>query len=189
MNSHAELLALQLPPVAYDRNAPKLNAEISAEGGALDAAASAVQTMLLELFPETCNLTLPDWERVYGLPDDCVAGTQTVQERKASLAARVLGGGGLNDDYYIALAAALGYLVTINTFPTFRVETSRVEQQLFDDSWKFVYRVNAALVTERPFRVEVSHVEERLSTWGNTLLECVLGRLKPAHGKVLFGYT
>jgi uncharacterized protein YmfQ (DUF2313 family) len=32
-------------------------------------------------------------------------------------------------------------------------------------------------------------VSDPLAAWGNTLLECVMRRLKPAHTTLLFSYT
>lgn len=146
--------------------------------------------LLEEADPRTTAELFADWERVAGLPDACViafAGDQTAAQRRASLVGRLATLGGQSAAYYIALAASLGYTVTITEFWEHAV-TDDVEHPLYGAAWNFAWQVNGALNTVTDITVE-SVVEDSISAWGNTLLECVLKRLAPAHSTVLFSYT
>lgn len=145
--------------------------------------------LIEEADPRTAVELLADWERVAGLPDPCVAALgieQTAAQRRAALAAKLASGGGQSAAYYIALAARLGYTITITEHETFTVR-SKVCDPLNDLPWRFTFTVNAPLDTVRRFTVR-SAVADPLAAWGNELLECVISRLKPAHTHVLFAY-
>lgn len=145
--------------------------------------------LIEEADPRTTAELLADWERVAGLPDACVAAygiTQTTAQRRAALVAKLTTIGGQNAAYFIALAARLGYTITITEYKTFTVR-SKVNDPINDLPWRFVFTVNAPLNTVRRFTVR-SAVNEPLAEWGNELLECVIARLKPTHTHVLFAY-
>lgn len=131
---------------------------------------------------------LTDWERVAGLPDSCLAGaTQSTAERRSALVARLTTIGGQTPAYFVALAASLGYAVTVSEFRPYRVN-SAVNDPIYGELWIFVWQVNSALDTVRRFTVQGA-VDDPLASWGNAILECAISRLKPAHTKVLFAYT
>jgi uncharacterized protein YmfQ (DUF2313 family) len=131
---------------------------------------------------------LADWERAYGLPNPCVGEGQTIQERRDALLARIAGAGGQSRAYFIAVAAALGFTITITEFDAFVVGASAVGDPLHDEPWRFAWQVNAPEDTVRDFRVGASAVGDPLRGWGNAALECVLTALAPAHTKILFAY-
>lgn len=70
--------------------------------------------LLTEADPRTCDETIDDWERVYGLPDSCVETELTaLDDRRAALTARVVAaaGPGRNPStaFFDGLLEALGY--------------------------------------------------------------------------------
>lgn len=142
-----------------------------------------------EADPRTTAELLADWERVAGLPDPCVAALgidQTTAQRRAALVAKLTGLGGQSASYYIALAARLGYAITVTEFDLHEV-TDDVEHPLYGTPWQFAWQVNAAQDTVGVLAV-TDTVADPLAWWGNELLECVIRRLKPAHTHVLFAY-
>jgi len=185
--NHVELLKRLLPPVAYDPNAPLLTAELEAEGNALDVAQIAAELILTEADPRTTSFLLPDWERVLGLPDPCAGQLPTVDLRRAAVVSKITQRGGQSRPFFIALAAKLGFIITITEFSQYSV-MSPVNAPLCGWPWCFTWQVNAQLNTVRHFSV-ISGVNEPLSTWGNALLECALGHFKPAHTVVQFAYN
>lgn len=61
-----------------------------------------------ELDPRTTTELINRWERLCGLPDECIpAGTQTLRQRQQRLDAKVNLAGGINEDFYLAQLAAL----------------------------------------------------------------------------------
>ena len=188
--SHADLLKLLLPPSSYDPNGPALAAELVADGNALDRALFSADQLLLEMDPRTASVTLPDWERVYGLPDTCVAAAgivQSIAERRAALVALVNMLGGQSPAFFIALAAALGYVITI-TECTPHITEHDSEHPVYDEQYRFVWIVNASLFNLRELTTE-DDTEMATAVWGNKLLECRISRFKPAHTHVIFAYS
>lgn len=131
---------------------------------------------------------LADWERAYGLPDHCTPFNATIQQRQAALVARIASQGAQSIAYYVSVAAALGYAITITEFRQFRVGKSRVGDPLCGAAWLHTWRVNAPSVTMRYFRVGKSAVGEPLRSWGNGEMQCRLGELAPAHTVLQFAY-
>ena len=143
-----------------------------------------------EADPRTVAELFADWERVTGLPDACAVafgGDQSMSQRRAALVGRLTTMGGQSSAYYVGLAAALGYAITISEFSEFSVNDN-VEHPLYGAAWNFAWQVNAALNTVTEFTID-STVDDPLAAWGNALLECVINRLKPAQTTVLFSYT
>lgn len=184
--SHATLLALLLPPVSY---APgeRMGAELAAEGAAMDAVHADAVRAVRGINPFQATEWVEDYERVYGLPDNCAALERTYQERLAALAIAVMERRGISRDYYIRLASLIGYSINITEYKPFTAG-SRAGESLTNGDWKFAWCVQAAAVTVRRFTAGRSCAGEALAIWGDEYLECVMRRLKPAHTAVLFAY-
>lgn len=185
--NHSDLLKLLLP-ASLDPNGERLGAELAAEGRALDAALGRASALLDESDPRSTVHLLTDWEGVAGLPDEGELLPTTVQERRNSVVARVTGIGGQSRAYFIALGTSLGYEVTITEFRPFRAGQSAAGDPVNSAEWVFVWRVNAPQTTITSFRAGQSAAGEPIRRWGNEALERVMGRLKPAHTRLLFGY-
>lgn len=139
-----------------------------------------------EADPRTTYEMLPDWERAFGLPDPCVGEDLTLEQRLESLYAKVTNTGGQSRQFFIDLAASLGYEVTITEFSPYTVNDS-VDHPLYGDDWWFAWQVNAPENTVDYLTVN-SDVDTPLASWGNERLECSINRLKPAHTQVIFAY-
>lgn len=147
------------------------------------------EVLISEANPATTNEMLPDWERVAGLPDECSEGLDSsVEARRRALLAKLTATGGQSAAYYIQVAKALGYDVTITEFHPFRVGMSKVGEALTNGDWQFTWRINAPADTVSTFKVGLSTAGDPLATWGNDMLECFLNKIKPAHTILLFGY-
>lgn len=142
--------------------------------------------LLDESDPRATSELLADWERVAGLPDPCVPLGATFEQRRNALTGRLTGTGGASRQYFIELAAALGFTVTITEFEPFTF-ASRLDVPLYGLAWRFAWRVDAPADTVTYFTT-ASRVDEPLATWGNDLLECVIEARRPAHTHVFFAY-
>ena len=142
--------------------------------------------LLNEADPRSTREMLEDWERAYDLPDPCVDGDLTLEQRLDSLYAKVINKGGQSIDYFIKLAKSLGYDITITEFSPYKVNDP-VNKPIYGKNWKFIWRGNAPEVTVTKSTVR-SRVNEPLAAWGNERLECSLSRFKPNHTKLIFSY-
>jgi uncharacterized protein YmfQ (DUF2313 family) len=183
-----QLQAVLLRGKAWTRDAgsvmSQLLAGIAEEFARVDLRADE---LLYEADPRTTNELLADWERNFGLPDPC--GEQlgnTISLRRDVLVYKVTSLGGQSKQFYIDLAARLGFTVTITEFKKYTV-TSAVNEAMNGEDWVFAWQVNAPAETVRTMTVK-SGVNEPFNAWGNEILECNISRLKPAHTHVLFAY-
>lgn len=184
---HADLLKALLPR-AYEPTAAGLAAQLGTEGAALDDALAAGLRVLAAITPDGDTELLPDWERVYGLPDACLADIDSsVSSRVASVIDKIRRGGGLSRQFFIDLAAALGYAISIIEFSPFTV-SSPVTYPLHDTDSQYYWQVTLPTATPpRPFSV-LDSVMTPLVVYQTGLLECLLQKLKPAHTELLFAY-
>lgn len=182
-----QLAALAPPgqalPDSTDSNWQKLLDALAVLFGEVDARAEVLMT---ELDPRSARELLTDWERVTDLPDTCVPGEQTEAERRDSVMRVLTSTGGQSRDYYIEMAAELGYDITITEHHPHSVEET-VDFPVNGGAWQFAWTVRAAGETVR-YLTTTSDVSEALATWGNERLECVIERYKPAHTYVIFAY-
>lgn len=142
-----------------------------------------------EADPRTAAELLADWERVLGLPDPCVVASQSSSERRQAAYAKLTDAGGLSRQFYVDLAARLGYTITVTEFRQFKVGQSVVGDPLYGDDWVYAWQVNAALDTIREFKVGQSAVGDPLRSWGNAALECAINARQPAHTHTIFSYS
>jgi uncharacterized protein YmfQ (DUF2313 family) len=147
--------------------------------------------VLRETFPCSTLELLPEWEASLGLPDPCIGPLDTTQERQAAVCLKFTARGGQSADYFIRLAASIGYTITITTFRPFYASEGRVDEPLYDEQWAYVWQVNVVMGANTLvyFRVDESRVDEPLLAFGSALLECVLNAAKPAHSEIIFSYT
>jgi uncharacterized protein YmfQ (DUF2313 family) len=59
---------------------------------------------------------LPDWERNWGLPDPCYTEPLTIGERQRALVMRMTMEGAQSREFFIKVAAQLGYGITISEY-------------------------------------------------------------------------
>lgn len=188
---HVDLLKISLPPVSYDAAQANLSAELNAEGNALDAANLRADALLKALFPNNGE-TLEDWERVYGLPCDCVAGLSlTRDQRLKNVIAKINEGGTFTKAKAIALAASVGFTITIVEHRASEYSPSArygLDECYKGRDWNFVWDVITInnTIFNRKYQ---SNYGERYGAWGNALLECTIRPKAQADSLVRFIYN
>ncbi len=145
--------------------------------------------LLVDSFPSTTYELLPEWESTLGLPDPCAGASPTVQQRRTQVIARLANSGGQSAAYYIGFAAKLGYGITVTNFAPFRCGQSTAGQQVGNTDWFFTWAVNAPLNTVVRFAAGQSAAGEPLGSWNNTVLQCELNAIAPAHTVLQFRYS
>lgn len=166
-----------------------LTALLEALGVEFQRVDGRVQNMLEEAYPLTASELLTDWERLVGLPEECEGLAETIQRRREAVDNKLSTIGGQSPGYYISVAARLGYEITITEFNPFRVGEDAAGDPLYGEDWAYAWQVNAPEESVKYFAAGEGAAGEPLATWGNSLLECVISRLKPAHTIVIFAYN
>jgi len=92
-------------------------ASIAQEYARVDARAEALRN---ELDPRYTTELLNDWEAYAELPDPCALGVNTtLQERRAALVSKLTFTAGQSRAFYLSLASAMGYTITIQEYKPF----------------------------------------------------------------------
>ncbi|HEY1035537.1 MAG TPA: putative phage tail protein [Pseudoxanthomonas sp.] len=190
-SQYREHLKALLPPgLAFPRErGTTLDDLLDAMAQELARIDARADRLTVEANPSTTAEMLADWERVAGLPDNCSGMLpETLQGRRADLVSKLSSTGGQSRAYFIALAAALGFVIEIEEFRPFRAGWSNAGDALTNGDWVYTWRVRGPEETITYFRAGVSAAGEPLAYWGNDALECRIRKLKPAHTIVLFAY-
>lgn len=82
---------------------------------------SASLLLEVESDPRLTIQMLPDWERNWGLPDECYTAPLSVDERQRALVQRMTIEGAQSRQFFIDVAAYIGYTITITEYRPFFV--------------------------------------------------------------------
>lgn len=134
---------------------------------------------------------LPDWERLLGLPDDCMASLNlSLQDRQRIAGQRLVEQGGQSRAYFIDLAARLGEPgVTVTEFRRFTCN-SDCNDALYSAPDRFYWRVNFPHPANNARFMNCNDsCDSPLQQYQPSLAECPISERKPAHTNVIFSYT
>ena len=93
-------------------------------------------------FPATATMLLPEWELTLGLPGPCMQGHEEDEgQRQRAVLSKWVATGGLSRDYFIAVAKALGFTITITEYRPLRAGMSGAGQPLNHGDWQFTWGV------------------------------------------------
>lgn len=163
---------------------------LRALGGPLAVLEERARDLIDEADPRTTFELLADWEAALGLPDACLPNPQSDAERRALVLARVAGAASGTPAFFVALAASIGVPIAIEEgrADPARVNVTRVGDRLNGEVEDLVWTVFAPSTPVIRARVNSARIGDPLSTYGNSLLECVLRRYAPAHTYLRFSY-
>ncbi|MDE2104744.1 MAG: DUF2313 domain-containing protein [Patescibacteria group bacterium] len=185
----AALQALLPRGRAWPREAEAVQAQtVAALAPSPRRVTDAARALLVDAFPPSTEELLPEWEESLGLPDPCAGESPDVPTRRAQVVARLAAFGGQSIAYFVALAKAIGYDITITQFTPFRFGDT-FGSALNGIDWIFAWQVNAPQFTVTYFELGSSVFGEPFASWGNNVLQCEINRLAPAHTIVLFSYS
>lgn len=186
----AALLALLPPGAAWPRDPASVLARVAAGLAVSPARLEARAVALLaDAFPVAPLELLPEWEASLGLPDPCSGPAPSTEKRQAAVAARFAARGGQSVAYFVAVAAAMGFTITITHYKAARAGDATVGEPIQDEAWAHTWRVNAPATTVSYASAGAASAGDPLAAWGNTELECALRRLAPAHTVPIFAYS
>lgn len=157
-------------------------------GNALALAHVSVQGLIDEADARTTQQLLVDWERVVGLPDECLDPPGSSAERRRRVVQRLTYQGGQSAAFFIAFLESLGYAgATVTEFRPMRCN-SKCNAALNQGGWRFGWRVNVPVGTDVRVMTVRGRCNDPLATWGDPGLACLLAVHKPAHTRLFVGY-
>lgn len=145
--------------------------------------------LISESDPRTTNELLEDWERVAGLPDPCVTTDQTIEQRRVALVSKVTMQGGQSRQYFIDMAAGLGYPdATIDEFLPMNCNDN-CNDALWSEDDKYVWQLNLPSDGATYIANCNNNCITPLQAWGDEVIECRINKFKPAHTTAIFAYV
>jgi len=168
--------------------ASTLSAVMLALAPTYTSSTAAAAQVLIDASPATTQNLLVEWENSLGLPDPCTATNPSIEQRQAAVRAKWGARGALTPAYFIALADALGFAITVTEFSPFAVDMS-CDAPLLEPEWAFTWQVNAPQIVTFYFSVEDSSVDDPLETYDAGELVCRITRDAPAGTLVLFVFS
>ena len=139
----------------------------------------------------TATELMTDWERVLGLPDDCMANTVlNLAQRRLLAHQRLVEEGGQSAAYYIGLAELLGEPgCTVSEFRPMNCNDP-CTYSLGSQGDRFYWNFNIPHAPENlaPFNCN-DDCNDAMQTYTPSLAECPIRERKPAHTQVLFTYS
>ncbi len=151
------------------------------------------QDLRIELDPRYSVELLKDWEDFTGLPDPCSSGlVTTLQERQQAVVTKLTVKGGQTKQFYINLATALGYTITIVEYKPFVCGLSQcgVDQLMGGHDVRHHWRVRVTGPRVTNFRCGQSQVGidpiTKISKAED--LECRFKKMNQAHRNLHFTY-
>jgi uncharacterized protein YmfQ (DUF2313 family) len=166
----------------------------------------AADLLTRESDPRQTIELLPDWERNWGLPDPCVAEPLTIGDRQRALVAKMTMIGGQSRQFFIRLAATIGYNIDIIEYAPYMAGVSRAGDTRATGAAGEPFRWQAGAPEMRFYwsiKVDTVRLTWFRAGWGGgqagvdphlrigiaTDLECLLNRVKPAHTQIVFDYS
>lgn len=182
---YCQQLTTLLPPgPAWDKEfQPQLHALLQALAPELAQLDARALQLLDESFLDTFHELLADWERVLGLPDECIGPGATVSERKAMVRSRLVELGGQTPAFYVQLAVRAGYPnARVHEFRAPRFGRSRFGRDCFG-SWaaQYMWVLHAGGRLAGGLRFGVGVWGERFGGMPGNALVCLIRRAAPAH--------
>lgn len=139
-----DVLTSMLPAEAYATNGPVITRHIEAEANLFRGVASLLERLHGAMHPVTAALDIEAWERLFAITPSPDSNTQqriqAVQTKQAEV-------GGLSRAYFVQLARAAGYAITILEPSPFEVGLGRCGEALFQEEVRYVWQVQ---INQRP---------------------------------------
>ncbi|EKN3395790.1 TPA: YmfQ family protein [Yersinia enterocolitica] len=141
-------------------------------------------------FPSTATAMLPEWEATLGLPDLCAIGEiDSIIQRQRAVVSKLFGIGGQSVAYFIRVAEALGYTISITQYRQACSGMSVCGDAINGEEWPFTWLITAPETTINYAQCGLTYCSDPLRLWGNKQLECRLTVLNPSHTILKFGYV
>ena len=184
--NYSQLLLGLLPPVSYNRSEKTIRNAAVIDGNCLDNIQNSSRRKLGVIDPRTSGNYIVRWEKLLNLDISGKNGQQRIQ----SVITKINEIGGLSIPYFTQLAASIGYDITITEPQPFRAGISRAGDRLAREDIIWVWWVNVKNADSRAtrFRAGMSVASDRLTAYGDAIIESILFDLKPAFTDLRFTY-
>lgn len=141
-----------------------------------------------EADPRTTTDLLPDFERVYGLPDACTTTSTSLIARRAEVLRKMRAPVGQSEPAIASVVHALGLPCTVESHRLAVIDELEIGDYLYDEAWAHSLTIHLPDPPVVFFQADFSGAGDPLAEWVGELLECAVERVAPAHAALVFAY-
>lgn len=143
--------------------------------------------LLKEQDPRYALETLPDWEKEYGLPDECSVLGGTLSQRRTNLLAKIRSTGGQSAQYFIDLFADEGVAITITVEEPSYIP-GEIGMEVTGDAPRYIWYVDIP-----DFQIDWFEAEDFAEDYTGRFLSsnnvaCIIEKNKPAQTRAFYTY-
>ncbi len=150
-----------------------------------------IAQLIEESDPRTASVTLSQWFREWGIPDECLLSITgaTAEQYRQVLIAKITSMGLTFSELVALVASACGLDgVSVERADPHTV-SSPVNHRLYSPEWVYAALIVISDSSDAARLRDVTwDVSRALAEWGNALFECIIRSLAPAYVSVIFQY-
>jgi uncharacterized protein YmfQ (DUF2313 family) len=144
--------------------------------------------LLEESDPRTTVELLPDFERVYGLPDSCAPTATSLVARRAAVVRKINAPVGHTNEAIASVVHAFGLPCTVESHRVAAAGLAEIGDELTDEAWANSLTVHLPDPPVVWFEADWSGAGDPLAEYVGEQLECAVERVAPAHLVLVFQY-
>ncbi len=158
--------------------------DLAVEANSLELAQASASTLTAEMFPDTAASFLTAWERVLAIAP---APDAMRSERVAEIVFRLRSLGRLDRQYFIDIAATVGYVITITELQPLMAGWAQSGSAVLADYVRWIWTVTITDGFNRFAHAGAAAAGEPIAWFRDKRhLDDIFNSLKPAHTLVIF---
>ena len=178
-------------PIWKRRQGTLLDAFIFALSNELARVSNKAEGILDEADPRTSIELLEEWFNDWGIPSACLTALAdpNQEQKRRELITKIISSRSLTAEFFKEVAESIGYECEIVTYSAFTVADT-VDKALYGTEWNTSYSMGIRVKSQSPTRLFTTNwtVDQPLAVWGDSLFECLMRELIPAHVVAIFEY-
>lgn len=145
---------------------------------------TAVSKIYLEADPRTAEDTLSDWEKEYGLPDECSVLAGSIEQRRANLISKITATGGQSEAYFKSITGTtFDFPITYQSATTLPMTIGGSVRGM---AFKHIWYADITSAEYEWFEAG-DPVDTPINVHRETAnLQCLIEKYKPAHTYVIY---
>jgi len=124
-----------------------------------------------ELDPRTTIVFIEEWESNLGIPDDCIFIADTIEERRKNILIKLTSLGAQTEEDFVSLALLLGFAIQITRPPS-------------GPDRRFIWIISGVDILVNVPEYDVPFIPN--ATGGQTVMQCLFQKLRPANTELQF---
>lgn len=185
---YSSLLASLLPPGPAWTTEPGSNLTklLKGLGEELERVDNQAGGLVLEANPLSMSTMLDVRYQEAGLPDLCKGKPAEDSEQQKEVVGKWSARGGQSIAYFYEVAEKYGFDIIIDEYAIFKIEHQGIETLGIDSEYAYSWSINYVDGQQIYFRAGENKADDRLEIAKGIGINCIFGKLKPAHTSIIY---